>query len=214
MSSTINIFYSDIDLLDDTEFMCYLELLPKKMVSEIMRYRNTSDRKLRLLSRLMLLQELKKSGKEFLFDNVERTLNNKPFIRDWQNFSISHSGKIVAIAFSEHEVGLDLERNKEIDYKGISSYFNEMERNYILNSNEKIKTFYEIWVKKEATLKAVGDGIIKGLKVINCITNELNFRDKNWFLKQLDLNENYTCYVCTSDVNAQLHIENFNLNNI
>lgn len=95
----------------------------------------------------------------------------KPFVRGIDlPFSISRTRNQFAFAFSNNRqyLGIDIEQIKpEIDFTSISSnYFNVKEQRLILSGaepNEQKRTFYELWTRKEALLKAIGIGIGIGL---------------------------------------------------
>ena len=58
-------------------------------------------------------------------------------------------------------MGVDIEYvNKDFDYNEIlSSVFNKSEIHKVFNSNKKQRTFYKLWTRKEAIVKATGKGI-------------------------------------------------------
>ena len=87
----------------------------------------------------------------------------KPFFENLTNFhfNVSHSGKIKVLAVSQNNVGIDVEKIREIPLK-IAKKFCQSERDYIAEA-DSLKRFFEIWTKKEAYLKYSGTGISGGL---------------------------------------------------
>ena len=76
--------------------------------------------------------------------------NSKPkFLNSDVQFSISHSNKIVAVAFDNFPVGLDVEYMKERDFKRLSGH-------YGINATDKIG-FYKQWTQLEAKIKIQAD---------------------------------------------------------
>lgn len=72
--------------------------------------------------------------------------NNKPKFKNSEiQFSISHSDKIVAVAFDEYPVGLDIEFMKERNFKQLGEHYN-------INTSDKIE-FYKKWTQLEAEIK-------------------------------------------------------------
>lgn len=108
-------------------------------------------------------------GKPFLEDNVCQL-----------QFNMSHSKDYaVYIIALEHQVGIDIEwKGKDINIQEISELvlsptetinFNQ------LHSEEKFHTFYDIWTKKEAIIKAIGQGLsypIKTIEIMNSMNND------------------------------------------
>ena len=79
-------------------------------------------------------------------------------------FNISHTRDAFVIGISEHSaIGVDLEDlNKHLNYEPIvKRFFSEKEAEYIFNDPEKSRgSFFLLWTRKEALLKAIGSGII------------------------------------------------------
>lgn len=98
--------------------------------------------------------------------------NNKPGLPDNQAFfNISHTREAFAIAFSkDFNVGIDLEKIKHnLDIRSIiKSYFSIKEQNCIHSSkSEEMATFFKLWTRKEALLKAIGTGITVNLNRVD-----------------------------------------------
>src|SRR5208337_4791824 len=78
-------------------------------------------------------------------------------------FNLSHSYGFALYAFcSEHEVGIDVEKFRpEVDFTGIESYFSIKERAELdaLPQELRPEAFFLCWTRKEAYVKARGDGL-------------------------------------------------------
>jgi 4'-phosphopantetheinyl transferase len=90
----------------------------------------------------------------------------KPSVRDqpWLRFSVSHSSGHVLYAFAHgRAVGVDLERLRpDIDGDAIAdSFFAERERRELasLPEGRRVEAFYRGWTRKEAYVKARGEGL-------------------------------------------------------
>lgn len=98
----------------------------------------------------------------------ERTENGKPYAEGAAFFNISHSGSFAVAAVSDCEVGVDIERIREVNLK-IAEKFSSDEREYILSAENPQKAFFEIWTAKEAYLKKCGTGITVPLNSFSVI---------------------------------------------
>jgi len=85
------------------------------------------------------------------------------------HFNLSHSGDSLIIAVADFpDIGIDIESIKprasleSIARRCFSD--REFERWQLLPEAERTKTFYRLWTKKEAFVKAVGRGIALGLE--------------------------------------------------
>jgi 4'-phosphopantetheinyl transferase len=77
------------------------------------------------------------------------------------HFSISHSRRYVACAFSRVKVGVDIEQtDREID-PAVAKVLSGPERRHLdsLAPKDRTAAFLEIWTMKEAALKAYGTGL-------------------------------------------------------
>jgi 4'-phosphopantetheinyl transferase len=194
------LFHFDINLMADAEIALYLQMLPQSMKEEILRYKSLSDQKSRLISRLMLRLCLGQSGHMDLLDKVKRNKNNKPYIDSWKSFSISHAGDLVVFCIADNGIGIgvDIERKTELNYPEIVQYFHFEEQQYILSSKNIQETFYEIWAKKEAFLKAIGTGIVNGLNELSCIHPKIYYEGITWHFHELEIHPGYASYLCSS----------------
>lgn len=101
-------------------------------------------------------------------------------------FNISHTKKAFAIGLSEnYPIGLDIEdMDRRVDISSISqTYFSRKELEYTLKSGaDQKESFFLIWTRKEALLKAMGTGIIEDLNKIEVSESE-NSLDPGLFNK-------------------------------
>jgi 4'-phosphopantetheinyl transferase len=79
-------------------------------------------------------------------------------------FNFSHSSGIAVLGITKyHPIGIDIELIKPLeDIKLISNQFlSELEHVsfLILPESERLESFYDIWTKKEAFIKAIGKGL-------------------------------------------------------
>lgn len=95
--------------------------------------------------------------------------HGKPYIEDSPvHFNLSHCGNVVIAAFSESEVGADIELIARGRSAVVQKKFTQGERDYIAvapSEKEANRRFYEIWTAKEAFLKLYGVGLSGGLEV-------------------------------------------------
>lgn len=135
----------------------------------------------------------------------------KPFLKqkfkeDPLFFNISHSGNRFCIAIDrQNEVGIDIQvQDKSLDLDLIlSDVCTKKEIEYLLSlgNNERRKRFNELWVRKEAVVKALGKGLshpINEIEVLNykCFKSLTNLNLERWKLEPIVVNHNYTAVVC------------------
>jgi 4'-phosphopantetheinyl transferase len=79
-------------------------------------------------------------------------------------FNVSHSGEVALFAFTRgREIGVDVEQVRgDSDLEAIARrFFSSDEQNQLaaLPADEKVAAFFRCWTRKEAYIKATGDGL-------------------------------------------------------
>lgn len=79
------------------------------------------------------------------------------------DFNLSHSDDIAMLGFSrDHRIGVDIERiRNDIDIERLAErFFTPTERRMLSTTGpDQLRTFFAIWTRKEACLKASGPGL-------------------------------------------------------
>jgi 4'-phosphopantetheinyl transferase len=152
---------------------------------------------------------------------------NKPFLMAYPElqFNLSHSKNIALFAITvNHVIGVDVEYiNPACDIDAIAErYFSTREYAVLkmLNGDEKISAFFNGWSRKEAFLKAIGQGLSYSLaKVevnmqINKPAKLLALDDKNenvsdWLLQALNPLDNYAAALAIKNPLAKIELFKF-----
>lgn len=83
-------------------------------------------------------------------------------------FNLSHSGEVVAAAFSDRPVGIDVERVLPRDFQTVAARcFSPAEQKKIAGSEAPLQEFYRLWTRRESIVKRRGEGLggIRSVKV-------------------------------------------------
>jgi 4'-phosphopantetheinyl transferase len=153
------------------------ELLDPTECSRAGRFRFEKDRRQYILTRGVLRMLL---GRYLRRDpsglNISYSSRGKPFIagsenRDDLRFSVSHAGDLALLAFSRgRETGVDIESRQRLkNWKSVAErIFSEREKQELNSLTEMMRTvaFYNGWTRKEAYLKATGEGLVDALSGI------------------------------------------------
>jgi len=154
--------------------------------------------------------------KDFVFEYMEHgkpVLANDPRYADI-TFNISHSNDFSLIAITLKQViGIDIEKiNPDSDHQQlVTRFFSMVEQSEFQALPEKIKAkaFCACWTRKEAFIKAVGDGVSYGLDNFDVSidpenqSSKINLHqdsDETWSVHHLPINDDYIgCLVSNSD---------------
>jgi 4'-phosphopantetheinyl transferase len=86
-------------------------------------------------------------------------------VRDTPHFNLAHSGDLALCAISNAEVGVDCERlGHHDDIERVSRQFFSVEEAGVLRAHpaaDQMRFFLRTWVRKEAYLKATGEGLAR-----------------------------------------------------
>ena len=89
------------------------------------------------------------------------------------SFNLAHSASLAIVVVTlENRIGVDLELIRDsiaVDQLAVRCFSaGELERWKKLPDSEKLQVFFDIWTRKEAFLKALGDGMSKAMNSIEC----------------------------------------------
>jgi 4'-phosphopantetheinyl transferase len=179
----------------------YLHYLPTRIINKARLFRLEIDSCRYLLGKILLARGLEMMGyTNVSLDDVRVSSFNKPYFSDSIYFNISHSGNYVVCGVStEYELGIDLEEMRSIDIHDFKQGFTDREWDYIINSPDPVPTFYQLWTKKEAVIKADGRGLHISLLSFDVINEPVMLDSKQWSTKSLFIADGYATHVATSE---------------
>ncbi|WP_179319621.1 4'-phosphopantetheinyl transferase family protein [Winogradskyella helgolandensis] len=141
-----------------------LKTLTPHEVQRAHRYHHIKDSKRFIICRSFLkLLIAQRNDIEISQVYFEKTENHKPYfpLDKTLFFNVSHAGDYAIIAIGNCELGVDIEYiDKHFNYADIlPTVFSSEELSFVEMSNFKRQTFYKLWTRKEAIVKATGKGI-------------------------------------------------------
>lgn len=211
----MNIVYFNIDDFPDIILEKIILTFPKVVSEGILRYKFLKDKKSRVIARLLVQIYYYKTYGEWDWDfwKVDRD-SKKIFLKNGPFFNISHSEGLVIVAFNEFgRTGIDIEKTLEIDVIEISKDLHKDEKVLLENNRYNLNLFYSIWTRKEAVLKANGQGIIYGLDAFS-VLNDRVFNEKLWHVQSIDIKNLYKCAICNEVKPDYIKITHIHFNEI
>lgn len=153
------------------KFLPYIQKdIAKKINSQLSAERAHSM----LLGHLLTMSAIKKSfnipfcEQRFAFGKY-----GKPYLYEHPevHFNMSHSCNLAAVAVSDREVGIDIEKLRDYKENVAEKYFSEYEKNCVKISLAPQTEYTKIWTAKEAVLKMHGTGLCSD-NIKNCLDGE------------------------------------------
>ena len=201
-------YYKMSERLSEVSFNRWMQLMPDFIKEKIKRFRNWQDAERSLIGNLLLLQGLQQlECTHYLLKNLKYTSYQKPYFDNLISFNISHSGDYVVCAISKIiNVGIDIEEVKNIPIIDFEYLFAQEEWDEVLTAKNKWEAFYTLWAKKEAFLKAIGCGLSQPLNEVIIKKNEIIWQNKKWYLINIQLDDDYKCFICCDFSNPSIKI--------
>lgn len=131
--------------------------------------------------------------------------NKKPAI-DGIEFNSTHSGNLILIAVGSSAIGIDIEFvNPDFDFQALTpSCFSKEEQVFIHSPT----TFYTLWTRKEAILKASGEGLIEKMQGISCLNNDVRRENVGYEMQTFSIDQ-YIFSIAAIPQNQQLYFWRF-----
>lgn len=193
----------------------FTELLSADERDRAGRYYQQADRERFVISRgalrILLGRYLDIPSADITFENGT---NKKPAVKNITDINIhyntTHSGNYILIAIAATSVGIDIENLEPLfPYTDILEHsFSGHEIAFIDEAAHKLETFYTLWTRKEALLKATAKGIDDDIKQVPCmdgrhnIAHSIIMSDQNWMINSFKLDEAYVCSLAAATNNA------------
>ena len=155
---------------DEKIYEEWYQKMPSERRKLIDAFKPMPSKYLSLGAGIVLLRALNEQG--IVNPLIEAAESGKPYLVDEDGafFNLSHSGEMAVCAFSDEEVGIDIERNKEFSDSLIGYVFDDREKKFICDragSEEERNVLYtSLWTVKESLMKYNGQGLSMDPKTI------------------------------------------------
>lgn len=115
---------------------------------------------------------------------IEYNEYGKPYIKGNPfYFNKSHSYDYTLLACSQQEIGIDIEKHREIKKHALKRLYTKDEQEEV---KDDVNKFYDLWVRKESYVK------LKGCALTECVQNT-----PNCLFYPISIDENYSCAVAS-----------------
>jgi len=190
-----NLYYIRIDDTIKQNTLNYLlTFVSKEKKEQINRYYFNVDKKLSLYAdlivRVIACKTFGLTNKDIDFFKSEY---GKPNLNNYLNFhfNVSHTRNAIAVVVSDSQVGVDIEKIREAEFKIVNRFFTQPEIEFIDNTvAESKKRFYIVWTKKEAYIKYIGKGLYIPLNSFNVFDETISKK------MQTIVKDNYVISIC------------------
>jgi 4'-phosphopantetheinyl transferase len=178
-----------------------LHALPQTIRATITAYTNPFEQVLQLSSKLLLqkLMEYFETTRLVGLEEITLSKTGQPHFNKALYFSNTRSGNMAAsVASAVAPVGIDVEKITNIDLVNYQEYFTLTEWEYITYSPNQTETFFTLWTRKEAVVKAAGVGLYANLASFDVLNNPCIFNNTAYYITNIPLMSGYVCHIAAT----------------
>jgi 4'-phosphopantetheinyl transferase len=209
----VHVWRIDLDI-PDARWQALRSLLSDDELAKAERFHFAKHRRRTIVShaalRILLCQYLPCPPRNIAFSY---NTHGKPCLADQTRrikFNLSHTQEIMLVAFVlDSEVGIDIESvTRKVDYMGVGQrWFSALESHTLqsLPERERVDAFFRAWCRKEAYIKARGEGMSHPLQRFSVALDKHEPRlvehlddsreTRRWTFIDVDVAENYRATV-------------------
>ncbi len=210
----------------------YEKILSHEELDRAARFKFDQDRKVFIVCRYALRSLLSRylsrpsNSLKFRYNDF-----GKPSLADHSNlnFNVSHSGSYGMIGFCyDAEIGVDVEKVRPNDdlLKISNRFFAPLECKelYAASREDVAELFFNCWTRKEAFVKASGEGLSIPLDRFEVSTNsskayfkKIDWRDEqtsDWSLKSIDFDTDYKAAIASKTKARKTIVKNWEFDSL
>jgi 4'-phosphopantetheinyl transferase len=207
---------SELAKIDAMRVKQWLSLLSRQKQASIQRLLHYPNRITSLLGlRLLSLCAQDEGIRSFKLSDVRYPDKGKPYWKNDHNcfdFNISHSGSfILIIASTTLKVGVDVEAIRQLKYLNFKMVMSAGE---LLTIQQTPLYFFDLWSKKEAVVKAADTVGLARMRDVSLNEDSAVLDEKLWFLKSIELDDQYAINMATSKAVDELIVKQISLEDL
>jgi 4'-phosphopantetheinyl transferase len=192
-------------------------------IERVLRFRAEDDRDLFIVGRGILRKILSR----YVSEPAEKLVfrygsKGKPYLRDRPDvqFNVAHSAGFAVYGVCGEELGVDVESVKpSTDWRKISERFfsaREVKELQRLDPTQQLRGFFSCWARKEAYIKAIGEGIATLAKFCagaqpspgeGAIDEE--GKPREWYFKDLNVGDEHAGAIVTRFDRCRIRLFSF-----
>lgn len=192
----MKIYSVNLNCVSENELNQWFDAMSESRKEEVLNLKNESKRASKIIADYICRKAVSEfcsiPESEIIFAKGEF---GKPFAAGLDvHFSVSHSGDLVICAVSETEIGIDVEKIRNIRLDAAKRFACESELEYIADNTQR---FFEIWTLKEAYFKCIGTGLGSDIKNVyfNKTPNGFVCSENGFSIIKPDLPDGYAGFI-------------------
>lgn len=183
-------------------------LLTAEEILKAHRFHQSADKQSYLVGRYMLRYLLAKFLQVLPRDiSYTYTEKGKPQT-DHIHFNISNTRTQVLIGLSNSAIGVDIEQvNPAFDFASVMDFsYSEEEKTFVSKSENPAIEFFTLWTRKEALLKATGEGLTEDLRNVQSLSKTVSREGKHFSIESYDTDHTHVLSVAINPLIRHLSL--------
>lgn len=181
--------FENFDSITESFLKRCIDILPSERRQKALRYRFNIDRKMSVISYLLLLYALRENY-GITNPKISYGRYGKPYLTEYPDiyFNISHCPKGCICAVSDRKIGVDIQDIRPFSWDIAKRVCCENELKMLECTDDRARLFTKIWTMKESYGKMTGIGIVPA-KTINTtiLNNEIIIFENNNFVISISI---------------------------
>lgn len=191
----------EIDLSDDNLY----KQMSLRRIEKINALKKELSKKQSAAAELLINKAVKTEypGAELPLD-IKESSGGKPYPADYKGLflNVAHSLRYAMCAAADMPVGADIQYMRDISGGMPERFFTAAETDYVRNSPNPKSAFYELWVRKESFVKAVGEGLRIALNSFSVLDKTIEYGGSVYEIIPCDAADGYKMCVCVKRHNV------------
>ncbi len=190
----------------DKQFNQVLPFLPVSRKTVLQKIRHTRPRVTSGLGLLLLRLGMHRLGiQEFQLRELVYSSTRKPFCPGRFDFNISHSHSLVVCGIaSQSMIGIDTEKIRDFSPEKFDRLLRLSETE---TAGMNLIGFFDAWTKKEAVVKAEGNGGVWDIGKVKLSGSNAEFCNLQWYLRPINLAKGYVTNIASNNKIEDTDIE-------
>ncbi len=172
--------------------------MPTGFQQKVLKYKKWENQQAALLGRVLLKTLIKTYNLSLSIEHLTYSSNQKPYFKGSKIFfNISHTNEIVVCAVTDvNDIGIDIEKLRALDILNFKNMLTKNEWECVNNSSNPSDSFMALWTKKEAIIKASGDGLSLNLDSFEISNdNKTEIKNQTYSVQEIFIDKAYKCHL-------------------
>lgn len=202
------IYFAFTDSLSKTTLHKHEQLLPEYLKNRLNNITHDVSRTNSLIGLIIANKLLTDLQTGVSLHQLSYHNHGKPILPNGYSISIAHSGNIVLCACcATGNVGVDVEALENRNNLGYEDYLTPAEITTLCVAHDPNIVFKQMWVRKEAVLKADGIGLLHPLNELDILHNTALLNISTYYLHNINLATGYVAALATTQSHCAVTVK-------